>query len=155
MITAILQNRRKVISDFFNQLRSKKQITMFCCFFSSIIILVIIYFYGIHNCSLLKELSSVNISLLGIDIAAFAILIALLQDKELDKNAKDAFEEQSITFLGNAFFQLLAIIFFLLHLVFNSCFLNWFAMGVEIFALIEVFDMIIEMFTLTSLIKNK
>lgn len=155
MVTAILQKKGEVILEFFNQLFSRKPLTMFLCFIFSLIAMVLIHFYGIISCGFLKDLNNVNISLLGVDIAALAILFALLQGKELDKNAKDAFDEQSITFLGNAFFQLLAIILFVLHLVFHSCLLCRISMGVQIFALIAVFDMIIEMFTLTSLIKNK
>lgn len=154
-ITAIPQEKGKVIIDFLDQLFSKKLLTLLICFIISLITIVLIRFYGIICCSFLEKLNSVNISLLGVDIAALAILFALLQGKVLDNNAKDAFEEQSITFLGNALFQLFAIIFYFLCFVFHSCLLEWIAMGTQIFALIGVFDMIIEMYTLTSLIKNK
>lgn len=156
MTTAVLQKKGKVICDFFGELFSRKPLTLFLCFIISLITIVIIRFYGgVNCCGFLNDLKNINTSLLGIDIAALAILFALLQGKELDKKAKEAFEEQSITFLGNAMFQFFAITLYLIHLLFHLCFLYWFSMGIQIFALIAVFDLIIEMYTLTSLIKNK
>ena len=39
-------------------------------------------------CKLIFSYSDANLTLLGIDIAALAILYALLQDKQMDENAK-------------------------------------------------------------------
>ena len=154
-IYAVPQKPYKVIFDFFRQLWTRKILTLVCFFLFSLIATIMIRFYGLIKCCILKEIINANIAVLGIDIAALAILFAVLLDKQLEGDAKQAFDEQSITLLGNALFQLLAILLLIANAVFSSSYLFWMSFCFQFFALIHVFDIIIEMFTLTSLIRNK
>ena len=155
ILSANKKNCLEVLNAFFRQLWTMKKYTIIGWFLFSLLTTILIGLFGITTCGFLKEIINANTAILGIDIAAFAILFAALQGKKLDNKAKKAFDEQSITVLGNAFFQLLAILLSISYALFTIPFLFWVSLCCQIFALINVFDIIFELYTLTTLVNNK
>ena len=136
-----------------------KLCTLLITFIISFIVLLAIVYNDNPSFNLqriISCLSTANLNMLGVDIAALSILFALFHNKMMDKNAEQAFKEQNISFIGNAFLQLIA---FLLSIGsignMSSYFLNYITLFVQIWAMILVFDLIIEIYTLHSAITNK
>ena len=93
--------------------------------------------------------------MLGIDIAALAILYAFFLNEDMDENAKKAFREQNISFVGNAFLQITAFLLSVLYIVYSTDTITFVTLFIQILALALVFDLIIELYTLHTLITNK
>jgi hypothetical protein len=92
---------------------------------------------------------------MGVDLAALAILFALFQDKKLEDEAKKAFKEQCGVFLFNAVVQLMAIVFFVMCAIIPVQTLLYVTFLLQIWAILLVFDVMVELFTLISAILNK
>ena len=160
MESAIEKTLQEVLSDMKNDL-ARKRCTLLITFVISLlplIILLLCQYYGFsQDKNLLEDLFNANLAILGVDITALAILFALFQDKKLDDSAKNAFKEQSSAFIGNAFLQLVAILFNILNSICHSfsCVFYYISFVLQIWALICVFDIIIELYTLITAITNK
>ena len=96
MESAIEKTPQEVLSDMKNDL-ARKRCTLLITFVISLlplIILLLCQYYGFsQDKNLLENLFNANLAILGVDLAALAILFALFQDKELDDSAKNAFKE--------------------------------------------------------------
>ncbi len=105
----------------------------------------------------IAKLLDVNLSILGVDIAALAIIMALFQNTKLDDKAKEAFKVQSIAFIGNAIVQLLSILIAIMYFACLSSLwmASYFVFLFQIWALLLVFDIILELFSLRTAITNK
>ena len=160
MTTAFERPFKQVLSDMTHDL-ARKRCTLVITFIISLlplIILLLCQYYGFsQDKNLLEDLFNANLAILGVDITALAILFALFQDKKLDDSAINAFKEQSSAFIGNAFLQLVAILFNILNSICHSfsCVFNYISFVFQIWALICVFDIIIELYTLITAITNK
>ena len=161
MESAIEKTPQEVLSDMKNDL-ARKRCTLLITFVISLlplIILLLCQYYGFsQDKNLLENLFNANLAILGVDLAALAILFALFQDKELDDSAKNAFKEQSIAFVGNALLQIVAIMFNILNSICQSfcCAFYYISFIFQIWALIGVFDIIVELYTLiTAIINNR
>lgn len=149
-----------VYKDIFKDLWKKKCTLIITGAISFLIIVGFHYSLNedIELDKIIDHLSNANIAVLSVDIAALAILFGLIINAHLDKTARCAYEEQKITFIGNAFLQLIAFIVKICVPVFciNSCsFFYYYAIiFIQLWALILVFDLIIELYTITSL-KNE
>lgn len=126
--------------------------------FTAVLSLILLYLfdcYGSQDCKVLccivNKLSEANLTILGIDIAALAILFALFQDKNIDPNAKKAFKEQSMSFLSNSALQLIAFLLSLVHIIIPLRIVIFF----QLWAMILVFDLILELYMLRSAITNR
>lgn len=106
--------------------------------------------------NLVETMSSANLAMIGFDIAALAIIITMFNNEIIKGQGKDAFNEQVISFVGNAIFQLIVLILSFYYTLLKSnmtfCYLTVF---LQLWALILVFDLIIELYTLKSKIINK
>lgn len=110
------------------------------------------------NRNLIEKLFNANLTLFSVDITALAILFALFQDKKMDKCAKEAFKVQSISFISNAILQFLAIILAIVYFTcstLNCIIFVCIVFIIQIWALLLVFDIIVELYTLISAIINK
>lgn len=104
---------------------------------------------------LVRELSTANLTIMGFDIAALALLLSLFNEKTLNSAAKNAFNEQFISFIGNAVFQLFTFLLALFYpLVESSWICSYLIVFLQLWALILVFDIIIEIYTFKTTIKN-
>lgn len=105
--------------------------------------------------SLMHYLSDANKSILGFDIASLSILMALFRDVRVKGTSKEAFTEQFISFIGNAFLQFGALIIFMLFtIICYSWIFCYIVLFIQIWALILVFDLIVEIYTLKTKITN-
>ncbi len=157
MIDARKQNSCKVLSDLFGIFPWRNCIVWFALFIS-LILLNLLY----NNSLSLKciheienNLFNANLSIMGVDLAALAILFALFQDKKLEDEAKKAFKEQCGVFLFNAVVQLMAIVFFVMCAIIPVQTLLYVTFLLQIWAILLVFDVMVELFTLISAILNK
>jgi hypothetical protein len=147
------------MSDFCSDLRKK----VWTILITIIISLFVLLPFSLCECGtpknlgmLIGKLSDANLAMFGIDIAVIAILFALFQEKKLDNIAKDAFREQNISFVGNAILQLFAFLLSIVILTFKfPMMIIWMTLFFQIWALILVFDIIIELYCLHSAITPK
>lgn len=157
MTDAREHNLLKILSDLFGVFPWKHCI-VWILLFISFILLILLYnnslsFNCIHEIE--NNLFNANLSIMGIDLAALAILFALFQDKDLSNGAKNAFKEQSGVFIFNAVVQLMAIVLFVLCAIIFFKTLLYVTFLFQIWAILLVFDVIVELFTLISAIVNK
>ena len=158
MTDARKQKCRKVISDFFSIFPWRNCIVWFSLFISLILLLLMLYNDSITLECIHKiedNLYVANISVMSIDLAALAILFALFQDKILTSEAKKAFKEQCGVFIFNAVVQLLALVIFIICSIISIDIFLYVTFLIQIWAIILVFDVIVELFTLISAILNK
>lgn len=160
MVTAKKENSGKVFTDMWNDFKTKRCIVLIA-FVISLVPVIFLLLYD-NNESILTntidKLFNVNLSVLSVDIAALAILFAMFQGVNLDNNAKVAFKEQSISFIGNAIFQFVAIIIAIVNSICipsNSGLFGITVIFIQIWAIILVFDIIVELYTLITAITNK
>ena len=147
-----------IMGDLFNDLRMKIWPLSVMTIISIIAVIAIAYCVKSNYtilCKLISTLSTVNITMLGVDIAAIAILYALLQEKKMDDNAIKAFKEQNISFVGNAFLQLVAFISSIFFIFCSTDVMAYISLFIQFLALTLIFDLIIELYSLHSAITNK
>ena len=158
MIDARKQKFGKVITDFIFFLPWSNFLVR-----SSLLVCLIFLVLLISNDSLSFEyiskigdhLFSANLTIMGVDMAALAILFALFQDKQLSTEAKKAFKEQCGAFLLNAVGNLLAIVLFVICTFLATKLILYVTFFFQIWAILLVFEVVIELFTLVSTIINK
>ena len=158
MIDAQEQKCEKVISNLFGFFPWKNCLVWLSFFISFIILLLLLYnnslsFECIHIIE--DKLFNVNLSVMGIDLAALAILFALFQDKKLSSEAKKAFKEQSGAFLFNAMAQLMAMVTYVICTIISIQTLFYVTFLIQIWAMLLVFDVLVELSTLISAIINQ
>jgi hypothetical protein len=157
MVDARRQKCGKVLSDLFAVFPWRNCIVWFSLFISLLMLSLL------YNNSLTLEcihktenyLFNANLSIIGIDLAALAILFALFQDKELLDEAKKAFKEQCGVFLFNAVIQLIAIVLFVMSTIIPFPTILHATFILQIWAILLVFDVIIVLFTSITAILNK
>lgn len=160
MVTAKKENSGRVFTDMWNDFKTKR-CTVLIAFVISLVPLIFLLLNDNMKSILtntIDKLFNVNLSVFSVDIAALAILFALFQGEKLDNNAKEAFKEQSISFIGNAIFQFVAIVIAIVNSICipsNSDFLGITIIFIQIWAIILVFDIIVELYTLITAITNK
>ena len=147
-----------ILCDLFNNLRCKIYPLIVAVLFCIIILATMVYYQAPNICELnyhIGNLSNSNLALLGVDIAALAILFSLFQDKTMDINAKEAFKEQNISFIGNAFLQLISFLLSIVCKFVSLYVVLYLTLFFQFLSLVLVFDLIIELYTLHSAITNK
>ncbi len=160
MVSAKKKSLCEVLCNLFTDLCGRLSPLFFSLLITIIsLLLLIIYGADIHSigdCTI-NKLFSANISILSIDIAALSILFALFNKESLEQNAKEAFKEQSITFIGNALVQYFAITFAVIYFCCgSSCsILLYVVLAFQIWPLLHVFEMILQLHTMISAILNK
>ena len=158
MIDAREQKCWKILSDLFVFFPWRN-----CFIWLSLLVSLIFLILMLFNDSLSQEciqkiedsLFNVNITVMGVDMAALAILFALFQDKQLSNEGKKAFKEQCGAFLFNAVAQLIALMIFVLCALLSIQALLYATFLVQIWAVVLIADVIVELFTITTAIINK
>lgn len=158
MINAKKQKCRKVLIDFIVFFPWRNRV-VWLTLLISLIFLLLLLLNSSHSIECIHKtediLSNANLAIMGIDMAALAILFALFQGKQLTCEAKKAFKEQCGVFLFNAVMQLMSLIVFILCIILSLNIVLYVSFLFQIWALLLVFDVIVELFTLISAIINK
>ena len=89
-----------------------------------------------------------NIGFLGIDVAALAILSAMFHGITMEGSAEEAFREQKISFIFNGFIQMLGIVGSTVCVIWNNNVLLNIVIGIQFIAILTVFDLLIELYTI-------
>ena len=150
-ITAEKQPLCRLMKDLISDLASKKTVivvTGLICF----IVVALLFLNSCKSCVFLDKLFNANITLLSVDVAAIAFLLTLFSGVELEEKAVEALRSQNIAFVANALLQLLAVVLFLFTLFFSNCIFNAIVAYIQITALVLIWDVIIELFALSSII---
>ena len=157
MIDAREQKCGIILSDLFDIIPWRNCVVWVSLLISFILLLLLYYNSLTLKCihELENNLFNANLSIMAIDLAALAILFALFQDKTLSAEAQKAFKEQCGVFLYNAVMQLMAIVLFVLCAIISDQTLLYATFLLQIWAILLVFDVIVELFTLISAILNK
>lgn len=158
MIDARKQKCSKVLSDLFGFFPWRNYM-VWITLLVSLIFLIILLYNGSHSIECIQKIEvnlfNANLSVMGVDMAALAILFALFQDKQLSSEAKRAFKEQCGVFLFNAVVQLIALMIFVICTIITVPAFIYATFLVQIWAILLVADVIVELFTLISAIINK
>lgn len=158
MIDARKQKCSKVFSDLFGFFPWSNWMVWITLVVSLIFFIILLY-NGSHSLECIQNIEenmfNANLSVMGVDMAALAILFALFQDKQLSSEAKKAFKEQCGAFLFNAVVQLIALMIFVISAILSVPSLLYATFLVQIWAILLVIDVIVELFTLISAIINK
>ena len=161
MVTARKENIGKVFADIWNDIKTKGCVVIITFVISLLPLIILLLNNSIESIphyTLVDKLFNVNLSVLSVDIAALTLLFAVFQGLTLENSAKKAFKEQSISFIGNAIFQFIAIVIGIIYFICSpssSYFFEIIAIFIQIWAIVLVFDVIVELYTLTTAITNK
>ena len=158
MTSAMKQPLKKVFGDLFNDFCCKGKTLLFFAVLCLCFVLFC-YYWGWYDQNelscLINRLSDTNIAIMGVDIAALAILFALFQNAKMDNDAKNAFKDQSISFIGNALLQWLAFLVSLICQTSSNQVISYIILFFQLWPVFLVFDLIVEVYTLNSVITNK
>lgn len=151
-ITAEKQSLCRVMEDLLSDLGLKKIVIVVTGLICFIVVALLFHFDFCKSCDISDRLFSANITMLGVDVAAIALLLALFSGVELEEKATEALRSQNIAFVANALLQLLAVVLFIFTFFFSCCIFNAIVAYIQITALVLVWDVIVELFALSSII---
>lgn len=141
---------KHLLQDIF---KYKRCTLLWTCIFSLVITILIDKFCP--SCNPKEDFSSTcinfNIAVLGVIVACLAIVFAIFQGRYFTEDGKKAFDEQIISFVLCAFFQIVAIIItFVLATEGNVGLKTYLVYFIQIWNLFLLGDAIIELYTLAS-----